>query len=448
MTVFEINYQLLRRASLYAFKRIALPLISLLFAHDILALSPSQPPVVVQTDIVYGRAATESGQKDLLLDLYTPGIADPDATIEKRPAIILIHGGSFQTGSKDDSTLVNMARDLAMNGYVAAVINYRLQGDKPVPSERVSHLPTQTGVAAPIEQQIAAQAALDDAITAFEWLIEKEDVYQISQIGVIGSSAGAITAINLAYISDDFSINLPDRDRISFVVDYWGGALLPLDNSTEAVQSVDKGEAPLFIVHGSNDIIVSFNYSVLLDQRAKEVGLDYQYHVIDGGGHGFAAIDPFTVTLESGSTIAEAMYDWIDNISQHSFSPKSMGSWYEPASSGQGMLIDLDDVSKQLFAAWFTYNDQAGSDNGQIPGAEQRWFTAQGKYSGRKAVLDLYQSRNGRFNATNTVDTNKVGTLELNLESCKKGTAQYDMPSLGLSGEIELQRLLTNSSCQ
>ncbi len=429
-------------------KRIISTSLCLIFSQFALALSPVPPAVVVQTDIEYGRAETENGSKQLLLDLYTPGVDDPSLPIEKRPAVILIHGGAFQTGSKEDPTLVNIARDLVLKGYVAAVINYRLQGDKPIPSDRVSHLPTQSGVAIPLEQQIAAQAALDDSITAFEWLISQEDYYRISDIGIIGSSAGAITAINLAYISDDFSINLPDRNRISFVVDYWGGALLPLDNSTQAVQSVDKGEAPLFIVHGSNDIIVSFNYSVLLDQRAEEVGLDYQYHVIDGGGHGFAAIDPFTVTLGDGSTIAETMYDWIDNVSQHSFSPKSMGSWYEPASSGQGMLIDLDDVSKQIFAAWFTYNDQAGSDNGQIPGAEQRWFTAQGKYSGRKAVLDLYQSRNGRFDTTNTVDTNKVGTLELNLESCKKGIAQYDMPSLGLSGEIELQRLLTNSGCR
>lgn len=232
------------------------------------------------------------------------------------------------------------------------------------------------------------------------------------------------------------------------MVNYWGAALLPLDNAQLALESLNRGEAPLFIVHGSNDVIVPFSYSELLNQRAKEVNLDYEYHVIEGGGHGFAAINPFEVRLKDGHLVSTAMYNWINDVSRSSFDLNTMGSWYEPASSGQGMLIDLDDVSKQLFAAWFTYNDQAGSDNGQIPGAEQRWFTAQGKYSGRKAVLDLYQSRNGRFDATNTVDTNKVGTLELNLESCKRGTAQYDMPSLGLSGEIELQRLLTNSSCQ
>ncbi|MBB6520286.1 alpha/beta hydrolase [Pseudoteredinibacter isoporae] len=422
-------------------------LICFLFAQFSLALSPVPPAVVVQKDIVYGQGDTQSGPKDLLLDLYTPGVDDPSEPIAKRPAVILIHGGSFQTGSKENAALVNMANDLVLRGYVAAVINYRLQGDEPIPSNRVSHLPTQSGVAAPLAQQIAAQAALDDAITAFEWLISREDRYQISDIGLIGSSAGAITAINLAYISDDFSIDLPNRDRISFVVNYWGGALLPLDNPNEAVKSVDQGEAPIFIVHGSNDIIVSFNYSVLLDQRAEEVGLDYQYHVIDGGGHGFAAIDPFNVTVESGKSIANAMYEWIDNISQHSFGQQSVGSWYEPATSGQGLLLDLDDRSKQVFGAWFTYNNEAGSENGQIPGAEQRWFTAQGKYSGRRAVLDLFQSRNGRFDANNTVETSKVGTLELNLESCKKGTARYDMPALGLNGDISIVRLMSNSNC-
>lgn len=426
-----------------------LPIIlCLFFTQTSIALSPVPPPVVVERDVVYGHGDTEDGRKDLLLDLYQPGNGDIDLPLPERPAILLIHGGSFQTGSKENPALVQMANDLVLNGYVVAVMNYRLQGDKPIPSDRVSHLPTQTGVASPLEQQIAAQAALDDAITAFEWLISNEDRYKISEIGVIGSSAGAITAINLAYISDDFDIDLPNRSRISFVVNFWGGALLPLNNPNEAVQSVDSGEAPLFIVHGSNDVIVPFDYSVLLDQRAEEVGLDYQYHVIQGGGHGFGAINPFSVTVQNGQTIASAMYDWIDAISQNSFSRKSIGSWYEPATSGQGFLIDLDDNSRQMFAAWFTYNDEAGNDNGSIPGEEQRWFTAQGKYSGRRAVLDLYQSRGGRFDSNNAVNTNKLGTLEINLDSCKKGEASYDLPSLGLSGDINIVRLLNSSDCE
>ncbi|GAA6151307.1 alpha/beta hydrolase [Pseudoteredinibacter isoporae] len=412
------------------------------------ALSQNLEPIYdvqVDRDIEYGLGDIEGGQKSLLLDLYRP--VETAFTIKQRPAVLLIHGGSFQTGSKENATLVAMARDLAARGYVAASINYRLQGDNPLPSSRVSHIPTETGVIAPVAQQIAAQAAFEDALTALEWLVSVSERYRISDIGIIGSSAGAITAINVAYLTDDFSVESPQKHRISFVVDFWGGVLLPFGNPAEAVNSVEAGEAPMFIVHGSSDVIVAFNYSVLLDRRAKEVGLDHEYHVIQGGGHGFGAIDPFTVTVTGGQSIANAMYDWIYQISQHSFGQQSVGSWYEPATSGQGLLLDLDDRNKQLFGAWFTYNNEAGSDSGQIPGAEQRWFTAQGKYSGRRAVLDLYQSRNGRFDANNSVNTTKVGTLEVDLDSCKKGLARYDMPSLGLSGEINIVRLMSNSSC-
>lgn len=413
-----------------------------------LALAQSLNPqyeVQVDRDIVYGQGGIEGGQKSLLLDLYRP--VETAITTQKRPAVLLIHGGSFQTGSKENAALVAMARDLAARGYVAASMSYRLQGDNPVPSSRVSHIPTETGVVAPVAQQIAAQAAFEDALTAVEWLVSQSERYRIADIGIIGSSAGAITALNVAYLTDDFSVTFPQKHRISFVVDFWGGILLPFSDPTGAVNNVEAGEPPMFIVHGSNDVIVAFNYSVLLDRRAKEVGLDYEYHVIQGGGHGFGAIDPFNVTVEGGQSIANAMYEWIYNISQHSFGQQSVGSWYEPATSGQGLLLDLDDRSKQVFGAWFTYNNEAGTDNGQIPGAEQRWFTAQGKYSGRRAVLDLFQSRNGRFDANNTVETNKVGTLEIDLESCKKGKASYEMPSLSLSGDISIVRLMSNNAC-
>lgn len=43
-----------------------------------------------------------------------------------RPLMIIIHGGAFIAGSKDDFIQQRMLKEFAKRGYVTASINYRL----------------------------------------------------------------------------------------------------------------------------------------------------------------------------------------------------------------------------------------------------------------------------------------------------------------------------------
>lgn len=76
-----------------------------------------------QLNIQYGFNTNISGAIDTLhFDIYYPNtVIDP---LNKRPLVMMVHGGGFVNGSKTD--LTNYCRQLARRGYVAATINYRL----------------------------------------------------------------------------------------------------------------------------------------------------------------------------------------------------------------------------------------------------------------------------------------------------------------------------------
>lgn len=122
------------------------------------------------------------------------------------------------------------------------------------------------------------------------------------------------------------------------------------------------------------------------------------------------------------------------------------GGWFEPATSGQGFLIDVDPVNNFIFVAWFTYNDVTTKNIGE---PNHRWLSASGNYTGTSANLPLYVTSGGKFNDPQSVTTVQDGTLNISFEDCSTGTVQYSISSANLTGTIPIQRLLpaTASLC-
>ena len=56
---------------------------------------------------------------DLHLDVFRP----LDDTLEKHPLVMLVHGGAFCFGSKDDRSITQWCQHLASLGYVTASID-------------------------------------------------------------------------------------------------------------------------------------------------------------------------------------------------------------------------------------------------------------------------------------------------------------------------------------
>lgn len=135
-------------------KRKLLQLLTFLFLNVIytqLSAQPGRflqevfPSVTVTPDIIYAsnyQVLTGSPVLvDLKMDVYQPaGATDPLPT---RPLIIYLHTGSFippvlnknPTGSRTDSTVVEMCSQFARRGYVAAAVSYRL-GWNPTSSDQ------------------------------------------------------------------------------------------------------------------------------------------------------------------------------------------------------------------------------------------------------------------------------------------------------------------------
>lgn len=144
-------------------------------------------------DIYLGKVTSLITTKDLDLDmdLYYP--AEPDSL--PHPLLVLIHGGAFYNGHKQAEGYPEMGRHFAERGYVVASINYRL-GFKPL--------------AADVER--AGYRALQDAHAAVCYLIAhaKEFGIDTTKIFAAGTSAGAITALNLAFMREE---NRPETTR-------------------------------------------------------------------------------------------------------------------------------------------------------------------------------------------------------------------------------------------
>jgi pseudomonalisin len=120
------------------------------------------------------------------------------------------------------------------------------------------------------------------------------------------------------------------------------------------------------------------------------------------------------------------------------------GNWYDPATAGQGISVEVNPISNVLFFAWETY-----ASNGANAGpAGQRWYTGQGTFAGGYSTISvavqLYESTGGVFNKLPpTPSTVAVGSATLVFTSCWTATLSYSFAggtSSGASGTIKLGR--------
>ena len=121
------------------------------------------------------------------------------------------------------------------------------------------------------------------------------------------------------------------------------------------------------------------------------------------------------------------------------------GNWYDPATSGQGLTVEVNPNSGALFAAWYTYAP-GGAGSGA---AGQRWFTVQptGFAPGTRSIpVTIYETTGGAFDAPTIPDptTVAVGSGTLAFQSCSSATFSYRFTGgsiSGLTGTIALQRV-------
>lgn len=222
---------------------------------------PVFPQVNVQRDIQYGQAVNASTQQveDLLLDLYLPA----NDTAVLRPALVAVHGGGFVGGSRSNANISRVAENFAKTGYVAVSISYRLTNN-PDPNN-----PT------------FVTDASHDMKAAVRWLRANAGLLRIDpdRIACAGSSAGAITCLESAYVPGEGNSGNPGfSSEVGAVIDLWGG----LSDLTQ----LEAGEAPVLIVHGTLDSTVEYFNATALKAQADAVGVVAELFPVVGAGHG------------------------------------------------------------------------------------------------------------------------------------------------------------------
>jgi len=121
-------------------------------------------------------------------------------------------------------------------------------------------------------------------------------------------------------------------------------------------------------------------------------------------------------------------------------------AWFNAATNGQGFFITVFPALQQMFLAWFTYDSERPRDDviARLGEPGHRWFTAQGPYVGDTATLTLFVTEGGVFNSALPVtltDPAGDGSMTLEFADCAQGLVTYTITSLGISGEIPIQRV-------
>jgi len=120
-------------------------------------------------------------------------------------------------------------------------------------------------------------------------------------------------------------------------------------------------------------------------------------------------------------------------------------AWFNPVTAGQGFFISIYPGIKKVFLAWFTYDVERppASVTALLGEPGHRWLTAFGDYVDDTAELVIELTQGGVFDQTNpkAVTENGYGTMTLEFADCREGLISYDIPSLGLSGEIPIRRI-------
>jgi para-nitrobenzyl esterase len=216
--------------------------------------------VHVTSNLNYGSSITATGTtQTLTLDVYEP---DGDS-LAMRPLIVWVHGGSFVGGTKNDADVTSLCQHFAKRGYVCASIEYRLGF--------ASFPPTQVMAEAAVFRAVQDMKA---AIRFFRKDSATVNAYRIdpSMIFGGGSSAGAFTALHLAYLNEPSEIPAGiDTMQLGGIEGNSGNpgydsninAVIDLCGALGNKNYIKAGDIPFCAMHGNSDQTVPYGTAII-----------------------------------------------------------------------------------------------------------------------------------------------------------------------------------------
>ena len=207
-------------------------------------------------------------------------LQSPAPALKNRPGVIVIHGGAWVEGSKEEMVEA-FCVPLVKQDFVVANVDYRLAREAPAP------------------------AAVNDVLEAARWFRDHAEQYKVdpNQILALGASAGGELALMVAMAPA--SADLGPTIKIAGVIDFFGVTDLPdllraphpwvpdqpgrfeLLQRLSPLTYVRKGLPPMLVIHGDADRMVPYDQSVRLVKALKDAHNDAELITVTGGQHGF-----------------------------------------------------------------------------------------------------------------------------------------------------------------
>lgn len=170
-----------------------------------------------------------------------------------RPCIIFAFGGGFTHGDRDDARYQDYFEFMALQGYVVCSIDYR--------TGLAGFRPTSMGVASFKEFGAAlvnaVTMAATDFMTATSYVLDHAAEWNIDPAKIVasGSSAGAITALQVEYLKANGQVALlPPAFNYAAMVTF-AGAVLSADGEPVGLEKF----CPTMLFHGDADCNVPYN---------------------------------------------------------------------------------------------------------------------------------------------------------------------------------------------
>ena len=223
--------------------------------------------VQVTSNILYGGNYNPNiwGQNEwqnLYLDIYEP-VGDD---LENRPLVFFLFGGSFVAGSKTNGDIVELCTRFAKMGYVASAIDYRLTSDLIwFPNSETAYRATAKGI--------------HDLKGAIRWFRMNDELYNeyridLERIYAGGVSAGAIVAVNAAYLDQESEI---PSSLVNYINENGGltgnsgnpeydshfHGVINLCGAVGNNEWIITGDIPIVSIHGTEDTIVPYGEGLI-----------------------------------------------------------------------------------------------------------------------------------------------------------------------------------------
>lgn len=230
--------------------------------------------VGVSKDILYGDKPLQD------LDIYYPKplaqAMKAESAIDKSyPMVVFVHGGSWETGSKEEYAFVGQS--LAQAGYVTAVINYRKAPENVYPDY------------------------VKDAAQAIAWSYDNAKSFHAdpNRLAVIGHSAGAFNAV-AAVANEDFlapyGMKPKDLGAVIGIAGPYSYDFRQYDSATAfgANATPDevmpdrqiKGEQPPYLLlTAEKDKVVHITNAIKMTEALKAAGVNVETGEIKGASH-------------------------------------------------------------------------------------------------------------------------------------------------------------------